>query len=45
MVLEKILSKGSSLIELVIVGIWKIQVRNDFDYHNNNIFPFTMMRS
>ena len=44
MVLEKILSKGSSLIELVIVGIWKIQVRNDFDYHNN-IFPFTMMRS
>ena len=36
MVLEKILNKGSSLIELVIEGIWNIQVKNDFDYHNND---------
>ena len=36
MVLEKILNKGSSLIGLVIEGIWNIQVKNDFDYHNND---------
>ena len=38
MVLEKILNKGSSLIEFVIegIGIWNIQVKNDLDNRNND---------